>query len=99
MLDRTSLITFLRKAAVDRLSCRADAIQFYLFGSAVYLDAARDVDLLVVYALNRVSPQEAAAFRQALYRNERWRLDICLLSDLEALNNPFIADEGCVLLS
>ena len=98
MLDRSSLRTSLRRLALERLSGRAESIEFFLFGSALREPAPADIDLLVVYARRHISPQEALSFRESIRNSLSDNLDVCLLSDVEARTNPFIREEGCVRL-
>lgn len=78
-------------------------LKLYLFGSGVFSRSPRDIDLAIVYNPTSVDVNDVLAYRQRLKLDGLIELglplDICLLTEQEAGTNPFLEDEGAILIS
>jgi predicted nucleotidyltransferase len=74
--------------------------EVWLFGSALISAAPRDIDLLVVYVPDVISPTQAmslrAPLRRAIARVSSLKVHLVLLSEGEALETGFADAEGAV---
>ena len=95
MLDRNTLATRLQAVADRLFPGRLDAFQFYLFGSSLYSESPRDLDILVKYDNSSISHAEAIALRKEIHAEWCHEIDVCLLTGTEAVNNPFLEQERC----
>lgn len=95
--DRVSLITRLLNGTDELLPSN---ITIYVFGSFIHSVAPGDIDLLIVYGTPH-TPSSIIDFRRKLTdfvgRELGLSVDTCCLSQTEADDNSFIADEGCIL--
>jgi hypothetical protein len=100
-MEMGTLITFLQTSVNGNVGL-ARGLEIYVFGSAIGSCAPQDVDLVVVYKPLIVKVDDILAYRRRLQRG--WHaefglpLDVCLLTEQEAQNNPFLEEEGAVLV-
>jgi hypothetical protein len=101
MMEISTLITFLQTSVNGNVGL-AGGLKIYVFGSAIRSCSPRDVDLVVVYNPSSVEVDDVLAYRRCLqrdcYAEFGLPLDVCLLTEQEAQNNPFLAEEGAVLV-
>ena len=101
MMEIDTLITFLR-TSVKKNSEMAGGVKVYVFGSAVWSHSPQDVDLVIVYNSSTVNVDDVLSCRRRLQRelSDKFGLptDICLLNEKEAQSNPFLINEGAVLI-
>jgi hypothetical protein len=74
----------------------------FLFGSALWREAPRDLDLLCIYDPSCVAAgsayDEIVAFASAIAASAGLPLDLTVLSEREAAQTDFICRERCVAL-
>lgn len=102
MTGTTSFITSLASAIEANAASLGGVAGVWLFGSAITSREARDVDLLVIYRTDEVSPDRAGSRVEALERVvaevSGLPAHVVLLSEREAEETAFAAREGGVLL-
>ena len=93
-----SLITFLQMSV--NAAGGIKGLRIYAFGSVLLSDAPADVDLAIVFDPTTVGIADILAFRRHLRGHAGGvfdvPLDICLLTEEEARNNPFLEEEGAI---
>ena len=96
-MEINSLIIELRKEINNK-----ELFKFYLFGSVLFSDRPNDIDILVVYKKNyslKCVIDLRNKIEDIVFSIYNIPADVVLLSEYEALNNTFIADEKCILLN
>ena len=72
--------------------------KLFVFGSALTHRRPQDLDLLLVYDGNRITPAEACTARSTLraaLKRFAVPMEICLLSVREAESSNFVEEESC----
>ena len=86
--------------SVNRGGAVFKGIKVFAFGSVLHSTAPNDIDLLIVFDPAAVSIEAILEFRQRLwhYASSSFKLpfDICILTEEEASNNQFIAEERAI---
>ena len=80
----------------------ARGIKIYVFGSAIRSCSPQDIDLVVVYNPSIIQVDDILSYRGSLQLDCRSKfgilLDVCILTEQEAQNNPFLKDEDAALV-
>lgn len=101
MITINSLITFLR-LNVNRNNGLKGKIKIYLFGSVTRSCTPQDIDIVVVYNNLSVNMDDILSYRKQLQKElseeSGLQVDICLFNEKEAQSNPFLVNEGAVLI-
>jgi len=75
-------------------------LQLFVFGSVLTKSDPRDIDLLLVYNSQSLKISDVInirkKLRKILQKETQKPIDICILSEDEALTNPFIKEENAI---
>jgi predicted nucleotidyltransferase len=101
MTEHNLLITSLQTSA-KQCEDAVGPFKLYLFGSALKGQTPKDIDLLIIFDVSKISFEVAISLKNLLFEKLMVELnipvDICLLSSDEVIGNPFIQDEGARLI-
>ncbi len=75
-------------------------LQLFVFGSVLTKSDPRDIDLLLVYNSQSLKISDVInirkKLRKILQKEIHKSIDICILSESEAVTNPFIKEENAI---
>ena len=98
-MEISILTTFLQTSANEGVVA-TKGLKIYAFGSVLRTSSPADVDLVMVFDPAAVTIEVTLTFRHWLRRKGLdvfgLSFDICLLTEKEAQNNPFLEEEGAV---
>jgi predicted nucleotidyltransferase len=103
MMVTDSLITSIQTIVANIRSTNIRGVEFYIFGSLLYTNAPRDIDILIVYDPYGISLGEVIKLKhtlgQIIGQKTRRDVDICMLSYSEACQSQFISKEKCRIIA